>query len=270
MSEDIKDAQVENDKLDQDSSPEDQTAVQNEEESQLEREFNNSEQYDHPPESDGDIHQKYAELSAKFEKMSQNQGNVSALKAKLKDLEQQVKSSKQPVQTSVDDDLSDIEKENREIVRKNAEALGYVSKSDLDTYLNQRTIKQYEDRLIRNVVTKYGEDGVDKVSDIWISEGKPRPQTAEEWERMEKRLIERAFGQQDGTDPSRLKKAGANEALATAKTNDRLSYGGGNTGVIPKGDTTVSDMMKKYPNLTREQIEKVISDTKSLGKGYFK
>jgi len=157
-----------------------------------------------------------------------------------------------------------IDSDDEAMLESWARQKGFVTKEEISKLKQEQVVtnqKQAETQAVNTFLKKY-----------------PQYNTNENWEKIQAEFKESFRPQQSIQGYSKVlekihqllsipdaETRGANKVRAQLTNNSRLSLGGG-TQSTSQDETTVEDLQKKYPSLSKEQISTRLSEIKSLDK----
>lgn len=188
------------------------------------------------------------------ESAKQTAAELASLKEELEGLKKSQGSSSDEV-----DDLSDADKKRLD---KWVKEQGFVTAEEVETEkarIQEETVKTFETQAVNDFLAKHPEYDDEAMWNKVKSEFSlyNRPNTLKGFEVILGKIHKELKG--DTTDDDA-------EARAKAKIKNKelLGAGGGTQSAAVDGEVTVEDLQKKYPNLSKEQIEKRLADIKAL------
>lgn len=200
------------------------------------------------------------ELKAKHDDLNKGiakyRDEVQKANAKVKELEDEKVKAEEITDTS--DELA-----QKDLKRLNAWAKkeGFVSREELDKQQKDTVEKQQvstQNQAIVNFLKKYPKyDNNEEWNKIQTEFNIYRTPTTQE---AVEKLLEKIHKGLSNVDS---KEEGKNEARAELIKKSRLSLGGGSQASGSK-ETTMTDLQKRYPNLSREQIESRLVELNKL------
>ena len=139
---------------------------------------------------------------------------------------------------------------------------GYLTQQEL---IDQQ-IKTHESAVIGDIQKDYGDDGLQQITDYWVSIGKPRPTTKEGWENLKKGMVSAVFGDKSLEEArEQARKEGENRARAAMKNNSRLTVGSGGGSGSLSDESEVVKLRKQFPSLTEAQIRLQLQELQETG-----
>ena len=177
------------------------------------------------------------------------------LEIKLAELEARFDSTSQKEKIKIDE-------EDEAMLETWAREKGFVSKKDLESLKSEQLIstqKQVENQAVAEFLKQYPQYNTDenweKVQKEFQESFKPQPTVQGYLKVLEK--IDKILSLPDA------EKRGGDKVRAQLSTKGRLSLGGG-VQMTPERETTIEDLQKRYPNLTKEQISARLAEIDAL------
>jgi len=165
--------------------------------------------------------------------------------------------------SSEDDEDAKLAPEDQKKLEEWARKKGFVTNEEFEEEkqkVQQDSLKLIESSAVSEFLEKHKEyDNDEQWSKIRLEFGQYKtPTTIEGYRKLLNKIHNELTG---GT--SKAREDGKAQARAEMLTKGRLSFGGGSQGGH-NNDQDVESLQKKYPNLSREQIEERLSDIRSL------
>lgn len=209
---------------------------------------------------------------AKFEELEQKQANLNQGIAKYRDDAQNANKRAEDLESKVTElesrfnntSTEKIDSDDAAMLESWARNKGFVTKEEISKLKQEQVVtnqKQVEEQAVNSFLKKY-----------------PQYNTNDNWEKIQKEFKESFRPQQTIQGYSKIlekihqllsisdaEARGGNKVRAQLTNNSRLSLGGGNQST-PNEETTIDDLQKKYPSLSKEQISTRLNEIKSLKK----
>ena len=228
-----------------------------------------------PPEPDNrtEPNPNKEDYEAKLKEFEEKQANLNQGIAKYRDeaqsankraeeLETKIAELEARIEASTPKEKVNLDEEDEVMLEAWVREKGFVTKEDLDKLKTEQAIttqKQIENQAVSEFLKEH-----------------PQYNTDENWQKVQKEFQE-SFKPQNTIEGYRkvlnkihqllsipdAEKRGADKVRAQFSTKSRLSLGGGSQ-MTPERETTIEDLQKKYPNLTKEQISARLAEIDAL------
>ena len=212
---------------------------------------------------------------AKFEELEKKQANLNQGIAQYRDAAQESKQRAEELEAKIAElearfetqskEKIEIDEADEEILEHWAKEKGFITKDELEglkTELNTTTQQQIHNQAVSEFLEKY-----------------PQYDNNENWEKVKQefalyRTPTTLQGYRQILDKihqtlsiPEVEKRGGDKVRAEITTKGRLSLGGGSQrAASPEREETIESLQKKYPNLSKEQIEARLAEIDTLYK----
>lgn len=184
---------------------------------------------------------------------------------KLQDDFEEFKSSVE-VEDESDDKKVQINPDDEKKLEAWAKQKGFVSQTEMQIEkqkLHQESIKSAENQAISEFLQKHPEYDSDENWQKVLAEFQSglyrQPTTLSSYQKLLDRIHKDLTG-----DPNRAREEGKVQAKLENQIKGRLSLGGGSQGSGQPNDKDIEELQKRYPKLSRGQIEERLSEIRSL------
>lgn len=213
--------------------------------------------------------EEFKELSDQVKNLNKGiatyRDSEKAWKSKYDTLEQDFTELKSKIDLASDDDKDEkLAPEDQKKLEAWAKKQGFVSQKDLQAErqkIQQESAKAIENQAISEFLDKHKEyDKDEEWSKVQAEFQLYKAPTSLEGYR---KLLNKIHAELNGDDPKNKGDAKA-QARVELLRKGRLSLGGGLQSGGNENDATVENYQKRYPNLSRDQIEERLSEIRSL------
>lgn len=192
---------------------------------------------------------------------------IKSYKTTIDSLNQELNTIKTTIEESKDDDIeADIvlNPEDEKKLEAWAKKQGFVSQNELVAErqrMNIETMKSYENQAVGEFLEKYPEYDTDENWQKVLAEFQlyRQPVSIDGYRKLLNKVHE---GLSKGTN--KFREEGKSQAKIEELKKSRLSLGGGFQGSGSENEQEIENLQKRYPNLSRDQIEDRLSEIKSL------
>lgn len=186
--------------------------------------------------------------------------DAKAARQEVAALQAQISEKKEEKKESDDGELPALSKEDQKRLEAWAKAQGFATKKELEeerTRIQGETLKNIENQAIEEFLSKHPEYNDDEQWDKLKKEFGlyKQPTNITGYRSLLKRVHETL-------NPK--KEDGRAAARAEIETRKRLGLGGRGSSSSDEGEVTVEKLQRKYPGLTKEQIEGRLAEIRSL------